>query len=96
MTTLFDRRLTDGRSASEVLFKPLDTADGDLHFVDVGARNGSYLLPAEYAARACITGFEPNQDEYEKLVAGKTSAQAAGTQVTRSAVACLFGTCFGC
>jgi len=78
MATLFGRRLTDGRSTAEVLFKPLDAAGEDLHFVDVGARNGSYLLPAEYAARACITGFEPNQEEYEKLIAGKTSAQAAG------------------
>jgi FkbM family methyltransferase len=80
MISLLDRKLPDNRSASDVLFAALDRTQDELTFVDVGARNGSYLLPASYAQRACIIGFEPNQVEYERLVAQKTEASAAGMQ----------------
>ena len=78
MSSLFDRQLADGRLASAVLFACLDQSDIELGFVDVGARNGSFLLPESYANRACIYGFEPNQAEYEKIISGTTDAKAAG------------------
>jgi hypothetical protein len=41
MSSLFDRRLVDGRPASAVLFAHRDQSGAELSFVDVGARNGS-------------------------------------------------------
>jgi FkbM family methyltransferase len=78
MTGLIERDLPDGRSVADILFAGFDRTGGILNFVDVGARNGSYLLPESYATRCRITGFEPNRDEYEKLVNGQTDARAAG------------------
>jgi FkbM family methyltransferase len=75
---LIERKLADGRSVASIIFAPIDEAGSRLEFVDVGARNGSFLLPASYAARARITGFEPNKVEYEKLLGGRTDAAAFG------------------
>lgn len=63
---------------AEVLFSAVQRNDMKLNFVDVGARNGSFLLPEEYAAKCCLVGFEPNPAEYDKLVNGKTDAVRAG------------------
>jgi FkbM family methyltransferase len=78
MAILIERTLPDGRSIAAIAFAPLDEAGGQFEFVDVGARNGSFLLPPSYAKRARITGFEPNRVEYEKLVSGKTDAALVG------------------
>ena len=78
MDRLIERTLPDGRSIASIVFAPLDQAGGRLEFVDVGARNGSFLLPPSYTARSRITGFEPNPVEYEKLVSGRTDALAEG------------------
>ncbi len=78
MTFLIDRTLPDGRRVADIVFAPLDKAGGVVNFVDVGARNGSFLLPHGYAARARLTGFEPNRAEYDKLLTGRTDAGAAG------------------
>lgn len=78
MASLFDRELADGRSAALPLFSRCDKQGIELNFVDVGARNGSFLLPDSYARRACIHGFEPNHAEYEKIVNGTTDARKAG------------------
>jgi len=78
MTPLMDRILPDGRSIAEIVFRPADRDGLTLNFVDVGARNGNYMLPKGYAARSLITGFEPNHAEYEKLVNGTTDAKVAG------------------
>ena len=78
MDRLIEHRLPDGRSVASIVFAPLDKAGGRLEFVDVGARNGSFLLPACYAARSRITGFEPNRVEYDKLLSGRTDAAAFG------------------
>lgn len=78
MVRLIERVLPDGRSIASIVFAPLDDAGGRLEFVDVGARNGSFLLPPSYTSRSRITGFEPNPAEYEKLVSGRTDASASG------------------
>jgi FkbM family methyltransferase len=78
MTPLIDRVLPDGRSVASIVFAPADKSDRTLNFIDVGARNGNYMLPASYAARTRLIGFEPNRAEYEKLVNGTTDAKAAG------------------
>ena len=83
MSALIDRRLRDGRSVADIVFASLDRDHGTLNFVDVGARNGSFLLPRSYAARARLTGFEPNRAEYDKLVNGRTDARAAGLREPR-------------
>lgn len=78
MTALIDRTLPNGGSIASIVFRHLDQSGWLLNFVDVGARNGSYLLPASYAQRTRITGFEPNRVEYEKLINNRTDAQKAG------------------
>ena len=42
--------------------------------VDVGARNGFYLLPRHYAEHVTLVGFEPNPEEFAKLDSGTTDA----------------------
>jgi FkbM family methyltransferase len=78
MDRLIERTLKDGRGIASIVLAPTDAGGGWLEFVDVGARNGSFLLPASYAARCRITGFEPNRVEYEKLISGRTDAAAFG------------------
>jgi FkbM family methyltransferase len=78
MKALIERNLPNGRNVAGVLFAPLEKSGDILNFVDVGARNGSFLLPPSYAAHARIHGFEPNREEYEKLVEGRTDAKLAG------------------
>ena len=43
----------------------------NLKVVDVGARNGMFLLPEEYSKLSHLIGFEPNKTEYEKLTKSK-------------------------
>jgi len=80
MMPLIERALPDGRTVADVLFAPLKAASGMLEFVDVGARNGSFILPPKYAAQARITGFEPNPEEYRKLVERRTDSMLAGAK----------------
>jgi FkbM family methyltransferase len=78
MIPLIDRALPDGRSVAQIVFGAADRQGLTLNFVDVGARNGNYMLPVSYAKRSKLIGFEPNRVEYEKLVNGTTDARAAG------------------
>jgi len=80
MQPLIERSLPDGRSVADTVFGDLDAAGGQLEFVDVGARGGSFMLPPSYAARARLTGFEPNRAEYEKLLNGRTDSMLAGAK----------------
>jgi FkbM family methyltransferase len=80
MNPLIERTMADGRSVAAVVFGPLDSSRATLEFVDIGARNGSFILPASYAARARITGFEPNPVEYQKLVERRTDSMKAGAR----------------
>lgn len=72
---LLDAPTRLGRSVGDIILAPVDEAGADLLVVDVGARNGMYLLPASYAKRATLVGFEPNPDEYRKLVENRTDAE---------------------
>lgn len=38
------------------------------NIVDVGARNGMFILPGQYAINSNYFGFEPNLSEYNKLI----------------------------
>lgn len=74
----FDRRTALGKSVADLLFGPLDQKGIHPTVVDAGARNGMFDIPDSYASRAQFIGFEPNREEYEKLVSGKTDAAMAG------------------
>jgi FkbM family methyltransferase len=65
----------------ELIFRPL--SDPKLAVVDVGARNGMFLLPATYTRRAELIGFEPNEDEYRMLRERRTEAIAQGAKMPR-------------
>jgi FkbM family methyltransferase len=80
MKPVIERILPSGSSVASVLFAPLSKGHVPLEFVDVGARNGSFILPPSYAAHCRITGFEPNPVEYEKLKLGRTDSMRAGAK----------------
>src|SRR5688572_20728463 len=46
-------------------------------FVDVGSRNGILELK-DVAPFVDVYGFEPNKDEFDKLITGRTDLAAAG------------------
>ena len=64
---------------------PILEADLKPTMVDVGARNGvqKSLIPNSYAGCARFVGYEPNPQEYNKHVAKKTDAQAAGISISK-------------
>lgn len=72
---LLDRRCADGRLLADVVMAPLDNRDISPVVVDIGARNGMFLLPKGYAGRSTLIGFEPNPEEYQKLLRRQTDAQ---------------------
>ncbi|MBI3708575.1 MAG: FkbM family methyltransferase [Proteobacteria bacterium] len=78
MRNSLDARTPDGRTVADIVFAPLDSAKIEPAVVDVGARNGTFFLPESYARRAHLYGFEPNPEEYRKLIAGDTDAMKAG------------------
>src|SRR5262249_38169909 len=68
-----------GQTVLDVLMAALAPRGVDLlRVVDIGARNGMFLLPPSFAAHAELIGFEPTPVEHAKLVSGKTDAAAAG------------------
>ena len=69
---VFGRRTSLGRTIGEIVATPLQEAKVSPLVVDVGARNGMFLLPSAYSAMATLVGFEPNPDEYRKLAKGET------------------------
>jgi len=77
----FDFNVVDGRTIGEITLRPLIDESADLLVVDVGARNGMQLLPTYYSANSRLIGFEPNPDEYEKLIAKKTDAHKIGANI---------------
>jgi FkbM family methyltransferase len=80
MTDLLALRLPDGRTAIDALCEPIARAGDAPRVVDVGARNGMFLLPGSYAAKAELVGFEANAIEHRKLVEGDTDAARMGFQ----------------
>lgn len=85
MPHLLDSKLSDGRVVADVLFKPLTEQGVDLTVVDVGARNAMHqnVIPSSYAINSKIIGFEPNQEEYEKLIEHTTDAEKIGALISR-------------
>jgi FkbM family methyltransferase len=73
----FANRLISGSTIGEVILPTLTDNGGDVIIVDVGARN-SMEWPATLAPYTRFIGFEPNQEEYEKLVSHSTDAQKLG------------------
>ena len=67
-----------GETVADIVFAPLDAKGVEPVVADLGARNGMMLLPASYARRARLIGFEPNAEEHAKLVAGNTDSRSAG------------------
>ena len=78
----FANRLSSGKQVGDVLIPMLSKTGGDVLIVDVGARN-SMEWPAELVPQTRFVGFEPNQEEYEKLVAHSTDAQNLGITVKK-------------
>ena len=74
----FIYKTTSGRTIGGIVFKPLKVAGINLNIVDVGARNGMFLIPPSYATQSNFIGFEPNIEEYNKLVARNTDAIRLG------------------
>lgn len=85
MAYALDKRMSDGRSVAEAVFEPLLAASIEPVVIDVGARNGMHetVIPNSYASHSVIIGFEPNPEEYEKLIAHKTDAQQVGAPMSR-------------
>lgn len=50
----------------------------NLNVVDVGARNGIFFLPSWYCKISNLFGFEPNINEYKKLINKNTDAFKLG------------------
>jgi len=67
-----------GRTVGDIVFYPVDKTGVNFTVVDVGARNGMFLIPPTYAKRSEIIGFEPHPAEYEKLISNSTDAMRAG------------------
>lgn len=74
----FMYKTTSGRTIGDILFRPLKVAGINLTIVDVGARNGMFLIPPSYATQSNFIGFEPNPEEYNKLVTRNTDAIRLG------------------
>jgi len=77
------RRTTFGKSICEHVADPLLQAGISPLVVDVGARNGMFLLPPVYTEMATLVGFEPNPEEYDKLTRGATDMHAWSTKNNR-------------
>jgi FkbM family methyltransferase len=78
MAVNLDRMTDNGRAVVDIVMAPIEAAGITPIVVDVGARNGIYDIPESYTRKAAFIGFEPNPEEYEKLVAGNTDSMKAG------------------
>jgi len=78
MSRNFDRQTSVGKTVSELLFAPLLEKNISPVIVDAGARNGIFDIPESYTREATFVGFEPNLEEYEKLVNEATDANKLG------------------
>ncbi len=74
----FEFPVGGGVTVADIVFAPLDAMNVEPVVVDLGARNGMMLLPATYARRARLIGFEPNQEEQKKLIAKTTDSRKVG------------------
>src|SRR4029077_16707740 len=74
----FDFPVSGGGTIGDIVCAPLDRAGLELAVIDLGARNGMYHVPASYARRSKLLGFEPNPKEYEKLTSCTTDMNKTG------------------
>ena len=65
----------------EIFEKKIKKFSLNLNVVDVGARNGMFLLPEEYSKLSHLIGFEPNKIEYEKLSKSKMDSLKSSQKV---------------
>ena len=72
MIDLSKKKLKCGSNVFDFLASRLPSKD--LIFFDVGARNGSFILPENFSKYTTLYGFEPNIDEFKKLLNSKTDA----------------------
>ena len=72
MIDLSKKKLKCGSNVFDFLVGKLPSKN--FIFFDVGARNGSFILPENFSKYTTLYGFEPNIDEYKKLVNFKTDA----------------------
>ena len=73
----FANRLKSGGTVGSMLLEKLVERGGDIAGVDVGARN-SMEWPGTLIGQTHYFGFEPNQEEYEKLINHASDAQKLG------------------
>ena len=78
----FVNRLSSGGTVGDALLPKLSENGGDVLIVDVGARN-SMEWPSTLVPQTQFVGFEPNEEEYEKLVAHSSDAQKLGITVQK-------------
>ena len=67
-----------GRTILDIGLKPILDCGVEITVVDAGARGGMLELPSTYAKHAHWIGFEPNPDEYNKVVNHTTKARQSG------------------
>jgi FkbM family methyltransferase len=77
----FDFEVVDGRSIGQIVLEPLIRNSAELLTIDIGARNGMQLLPSTYCANSSFIGFEPNPEEYQKLITKNTDAHKIGAHI---------------
>lgn len=65
----------------KILEKKINKFSLSLNVVDVGARNGMFLLPDKYSKLSYLIGFEPNKKEYEKLSKSKMDSLKSAKKV---------------
>lgn len=73
--SVLDRVTSIGKNIHDLVAGPLLENGLVPTVVDVGARNGMFMLPPTLARTMRLIGFEPNPVEYEKLVRHQTDAQ---------------------
>jgi FkbM family methyltransferase len=80
----FALRTRSGATVGDILLPRLKEHGGPIQVVDAGARNGMAISPT-LARNAKFIAFEPNPEEYEKLVAHRTDAEVLHSPVARFA-----------
>lgn len=78
MVDPFIYKTPSGKTVGDIIFKPLKDANVEMTVVDIGARNGMFLVPPSYAVQSNYIGFEPNPEEYSKLANRNTDAMKLG------------------
>ena len=85
MARELDCKLKDGDTVMNSVMDPVRDKSIELKVVDVGARNGMHegVISRSYSKESTLVGFEPNPDEYNKLVTQTTDAEKVGAQMSR-------------